>query len=156
MPHISIMLLYVSLHYCRIIIEKKCTHVTSTDLHTLDYEYILSELNAWSHFCHDSWLLLDMKIQAKLQRVYFVCQPHPSTCSLTTPRPHPQLLHGKRHVPELSWAPLVVQGGILSHGLTLPEQYVCGVCGMLTFHRMASQYNLPNHTNQQIQHVWKP
>ena len=27
---------------------------------------------------------------------------------------------------------------------------------MLTFHRMASQYDLPNHTNRQVLQVWKP
>ena len=27
---------------------------------------------------------------------------------------------------------------------------------MLTFHRMASQYDLPNHTNRQLLQVWKP
>ena len=28
--------------------------------------------------------------------------------------------------------------------------------GMLTLHWVTSQYDLPNHTNQQIQKVWKP
>ena len=41
----------------------------------------------------DSWLLFDMKIRVKPQQVYLIYQPHPSTCFLTTPRPHPLLLH---------------------------------------------------------------
>ena len=33
------------------------------------------------------WLLFDMKMQLIPQRIYFIYQPHPSTCSLTTPPP---------------------------------------------------------------------
>ena len=49
-------------------------------------------------FRPDSWLLFDMNIQVILQRIYFIYQPHPSTCSLTTPRPHPLLLHRRGRV----------------------------------------------------------
>ena len=38
----------------------------------------------------------DMKV--KVLRIYFICQPYPSTCPLTTPRPHTLLLYRKGRV----------------------------------------------------------
>ena len=91
-----------------------------------------AKIMGWALFCGwalfpDSWLFLDIKIQVKLQTVYFIYQPHPSTCSLTTLWPHSLLLRRRGGCsPKLPWALSIVQGGGLSDGLELSEQYVCG------------------------------
>ena len=63
------------------------THLTTTQ-GTYGMAPVL--LSCFFFFClPGSWLLLEMKIQVKPQRFYFICQPHPGTCSLTTLKPHP-------------------------------------------------------------------
>ena len=69
----------------------------------------------YSLFWLDSGLVFDMKLNKKLQFVYFKCQLHPSTCSLTTPKPHPLHLHSRGAcLPNRACAP---QGGGFSKDL---------------------------------------
>ena len=84
----------------------------------------------------------------------FIYQAHPSTCALTTPRPRLLLLHRRgRVLPSIPKHPrqfkVEVLAMVLSYLNSMQLVYV-------TSHRMASQYNLPNYTNQQFLQVWKP
>ena len=126
--------------------------------HTLHTNFACSKqlrgLKAWLQCYHvfqpDLWLLFDMKMQVIPQKIPFLYQAHPSTCSLTTPRPHPLLLHRRgRFLPNIPEQPRLFKAEVLAMVVSfLNSMHLVYV--MMTFHRMASQYDLPNHTNQQF------
>ena len=99
----------------------------------------LRGLKAWfQYFCHVFWpypcLLLDMKTQVRVQRIYLICQPHPSTCSLTIPRPHPLLPYRRgRVLPSFSKHPrkfkAEVLATVLSHWILCITVQTSNFCG---------------------------
>jgi len=105
------------------------------------YRRKLRGLKAWiQYFYHVFWpdpfLLLDMKTEVKVQRIYFICQPHPSTCSLTTPRPHPLPLYRKgRVLPSFPKHPRKFKAEVLAMVLSYLN-------GMYVFYLMYS--NIPS------------
>ena len=80
-------------------------------------------------------------------------QPYPSTSSSTTPRPHYCSCRELGVFFQAYLSTLCSSRRGLSDGFELLEQRLCGVHDVCW---VASQYDLPNHTNQQIQQVWKP
>ena len=83
---------------------------------------------------------------------YFVCQPHPSTCPLTTPRPPPCFCTEggvfPKH-PQKFQAEVLVM--ILSY---LNSMYVFYV--IYAERWLLNTTLIPNYTNQKFLQVWKP